>query len=212
MNDICTWDEVFTRKKKDPNLTFLLLYWYLFNVSDFQGNIVEKMGDLKKLEEFNIIPNTLTEKSNITKYIGEMERYNLIGIKKKEGKRKYYQALSFFYLDPFCIKTPNSRGKTIEEHYKEYRSRIIKFGINRFSDELKFNINRNNAVIPAQEIIKDLSSDLNKLMKFITHRKSDYLTLYDLIVLTFRDLNIFFHNYEYLHFEILDKKRVKKCI
>lgn len=201
MNSVCTWDEVFTRKKKKPNMIFLILYWYLFNRSDYESNIVTEMRRLKKLKEFKDIPSSITEKSNITTYIGDMERYNLVGIKKKEGKRKYYQALSFFYMDPFCVKTPELRGKTIEEHYEEYKKCIIELGLDKRPD---FDTSRNNAVIPAQEVVHDFSSDVEKFMMLFFQKKGNIIIFYDLIREAFSDLDTILYAYEKDRTENLD--------
>lgn len=213
MKSVCTWDEVFTRKKKTPNLIFLILYWYLFNKPDFQSGIAKSLGKLKNEDEFKIIPDSITTERNITAYIHEMEKYNLVGIREVRGRRDYYQALPFFYLDSFCIETPKLRANTIEEHYAEYESRMLQLGIDCCSDDcMEFNVNTRNTVIPAQDIIKELSSDLDKLLKHIFRRKIDHLTLYDSIVLTFRDLSLFFDfpSISRLDFEILDRKKSEK--
>jgi hypothetical protein len=213
MKSVRTWDEVFTRRKKAPNLIFLILYWYLFNKPDFQSRITDNLRKLKDKDEFKIIPDSIITERNITAYIHEMEKYNLVGIKESKGRRDYYQVLPFFYLDPFCIETPRLRASTIEEHYIEYESCMLQLGMDRCSDDrLEFNVNTRNTVIPAQDIIRELSSDLDRLLKHMFRRKIDYLTLYDSIVLTFRDLRFFFDLslISRLDFEILDRKKSEK--
>lgn len=198
MDNICTWDEVFTRKKQAPNLIFLILYWYLFNKPDYQSNIADKLEKLKEKKEFKDIPDSITKARTITKYIHEMEEYNLIGIKETKRRRDYYQALSFPYIDPFCIKTPKLKASTINEHYEEYKKQIMELGIakyKKFSDVSSFCASRNNAVIPAQEIFKDFSLNPNTFLRFFFQGKRNYFALNDLIRECFSSLDYLIYYY-----------------
>lgn len=83
---------------------------------------------MKEFKEY--IPASLTRERTINKYVGEMEETNLIGIRNIEGRKHFYQALSFFYLDPFCIKTPESKKKFIKDHFEEYIRNLKKLSLN----------------------------------------------------------------------------------
>jgi hypothetical protein len=61
-----------------------------------------------------------------------MEETNLIGLRNVEGRKHFYQALSFFYLDPFCIKTPKSKKKSIKVHFREYIDNLRKLRLDNF--------------------------------------------------------------------------------
>lgn len=201
MDDICTWDEVFTRKREAPNLIFLTLYWYLFNKPDYQSSIAKNLRKLKDERGFKDIPDSITKERNITTYIHEMEEYNLVGIRETRGKRDYYQALSFFYLDPFCVKTPELRSKTIDQHYEEYKNRIKELGIavhNKKSmySVASFSISRSNAVIPAQEVIKDYSLNPEGFLAFFFQGKRNYIALNDLIRKSFSGIDSLFYRFE----------------
>lgn len=196
MDEITTWDIVFRKSGKTPNLIFLLLYWYLFNKSDFQTNVAKQFEKLAELEEFHdVIPRSLTTASNVTKYLIEMEKYNLVGIKKVENKRIYYQALSFFYTDPFCIKTPHLRGKETRDHYEEYRKIIQDLHIDQHpywdeeGDFFPFNVKVDTSVVPAQEIVPYYFPDPKEFMApFASVQKKNYLALYRLILTIYEDM------------------------
>lgn len=195
MVEIYTWDEVFRRKKGSPNLIFLTLYWYLFNKIGCQTQIVEDMRKLKEMKEFKDIPASVCEERNVTRYIRKMEEYNLISIREIKNRRFYYQALSFFYIDRFCIKLPKLRGRselgTFKEHYREYKKYVGKLKISLDSDEafLSFNTQRDNSVVPAQELVATYSSEPREFMKHLfLRRKRDYINLYFLILKTFEEL------------------------
>jgi hypothetical protein len=214
MEKICTWDQVFTTRN------FVILYWYLFNKPNYQSGIAEDMRNLKKSEEFEkYIPSSLTYESNITNYLRKMEKHNLIGRINTEKKPYYFQALSFFYLDPFCIKTPNSRKKDIKTHFQEYSNHINELNFNRLGllqkigefigediiSQLGFRLNRkgnlllshlsfvsngkNNSIIPTQRIFQQYSCGPKEFMKKLSNEKIDYILLYELINLSFKQIH-----------------------
>jgi hypothetical protein len=202
MAEICTWDQVFTSKN------YVILYWYLFNKPSYQRMIAKDMEELKKSEEFKeYIPPTLIYENNITTYLRDMEESNLIAVRNIEGRKHFYQALSFFYLDPFCIKTPESKKKFIKDHFKEYSEYLINMNIEKsdqFDERAKtimwrdiweswssqaFKFNRkNNSVIPAQKVFQEYSSEPKEFMKMISHSNVDYITLFELIEECFNEI------------------------
>lgn len=208
MVEVCTWDEVFSTYKKKANKNFVILYWYLFNKPDYQKNIADEMKRLIKLDEFKKnIPPSLTTQKNITKYFREMEERNLIGIKKTEDRKHYYQALSFFYIDPFCVKTPESNRRVIKSHYEEYSNNVneLKLETTNSSERgffcrsdgtlltlmklrpfyrfpyLSFQSGKDNSVIPAQRIFQYYSRKPEEFMKMVSMRNVNHITLYELI-------------------------------
>ncbi len=184
MVEICTWDEVFKLRRGNPNVIFLILYWYLFNKPDYQSNITKEMKELKKLKEFeDFIPHSIAEERNITRYIRKMEEYNLIGVKEIVEKRRIYQALSFFYQDVYCVKTPKSRGKMIAEHYKEYEGYLK--GMKGYPGDITYD----RYAQGCQDIVAKLSSEPRKFMHFL-QRKADYITLLELIFDTFVEIDL----------------------
>jgi hypothetical protein len=215
MVEVCTWDKAFTSK------THIVLYWYLFNRPDYQLHIAKEFADLRRnSDEFKgSIPVSLTYESNITNYLREMEEYNLVGIRSVEGRKHYYQALSFFYLDPFCIRTPKSKKKYINDHFEEYKECLRKLGLNfvklgnkmeeitgedifsyilfrmDLNDKVEttylpfFCNRRDSSVIPAQRIFQEYSCDLEEFMRRISHGKIDYIMLYELVRESFKQIH-----------------------
>jgi len=208
MVEFCPWNEVFGIYKRAENEAFVILYWYLFNKPDYQSNIVKEM---KKLEEsFKNLPKGILHNRNIGKYLHKMEEYNLIGRLNTDKKPYYFQALSFFYVDPFCIKTPKSKEKDIKSHYKEYREYVdelwitkkkrghahIIFGNNHLSTVyllLSFNHYRNNSVVPAQKIVQDYALEPSKFMRKILRGERDHIALYELIIRSFTEVDYLFN-------------------
>ena len=155
---------------------------------------------MKEKEEFKDIPDSITKERNITTYIHEMEEYNLVGIRETRGRRDYYQALSFLYIDPFCARTPELRSKTIDQHFEEYKNRIKELGIPVQTSESKhhissFSVSRSNAVIPAQEVFKDYSLSPEGFLAFLFQGKKNYIALNDLIRKSFYDVEFLFFNF-----------------
>lgn len=215
MVEVYTWDKAFTGK------THIVLYWYLFNRPDYQFHIAEEFANLRRnSDEFKeSIPVSLTYESNITNYLREMEQYNLVGIRNVEGRKHYYQALSFFYLDSFCIRTPESKKKHINDHFEEYKGYLRKLGLdfvklgNKIEEITGENIfsyiffrmglndrvettylpffcnRRDNSVIPAQRIFQEYSCDPKEFMRRISHEKIDYIMLYELIRESFKQIH-----------------------
>jgi len=195
---VCPWSDIFSRPKGKP---YALLYWYLFNKSDYQSSIADKLRKLKKLEIFEDVPSSITHERHIGSYLHEMEEYNLIGRINTDKKPYYFQALSFFYLDPFCIKTPKAKEKDIEAHYVEYSNcvgelELSSLEILEYLPLFAFNLNKkNNSVLPAQRIVQYYSSDPMKFMNKLLHRRMDHISLYELIKASLRDVSYLFHSY-----------------
>lgn len=208
------WNEVFKTYKKAGTKIKVLLYWSLFNKPNYQGGIADKMGKIQ-----TALPSTVTDARAIGQALKEMEECNLIsrineneiglfGIKDSRENIKYFQALSFFYLDPFCIKTPKSKGKVIEDHYEEYINyikeripapllnyrQIYSFPDSSLDSEyfpMPFfafdSLNKNCSVIPAQRIVQYYSSTSEKFMKAIISHGMNFLSLFELIKKSFEE-------------------------
>ncbi|MGD2248796.1 MAG: hypothetical protein PVF58_10365 [Candidatus Methanofastidiosia archaeon] len=192
MVEICPWNEVFTKYSESVNESLIILYWYLFNNPSYQRRIAEDMYELRESEEFKEkIPSYIAYENNIGNCIQKMEEHNLIGIERIENRKNIYQALSFFYLDPFCIKTPNSVKGDIESHYQEYKQNLLRDGTKIDSDwreysEYIFNEQLNTSVMPAQKLIQQFSHSTKQFMKYLFSKNNrNYLCLYELIRSTF---------------------------
>lgn len=204
MIEVTPWDEVFTEYKGTKKGIFTILYWYLFNKPDYLTNIASEMKKMEKSGAFENFPKVITHKNTIGKPLHEMEEYNLIGrcgpddlrkydlIEEKIGKtrRVYFQALSFFYIDFFCIKTPNSVKKQIEDHYEEYKGHIGDSKIAKYPYRTVFSFDspRNAPILPVQEIVQGCSSRPEKFMKVISRGERDHIRLYELLIKTFEEL------------------------
>lgn len=190
MVNYCTWDRIFKRKRGSIKM-FVLLYWYLFNKVDYQAGILKNFENLKQNEKkFEILPKSLDRVQKTSDYIHRMEKSNLIGrdetYKKDEKKHKniqYLQALSFFYLDPFCIRTPNMKGENIEAHYREYEKnmKILKRPCLSYPVE------------PMQKIFQEYSTEPEEFMNRILNMKWDYITLYELLQICYFNLYVLFY-------------------
>ncbi|KYK35925.1 MAG: hypothetical protein AYK19_01590 [Theionarchaea archaeon DG-70-1] len=205
MVEICTWDEVFTKYTKKENISLVILYWYLFNKPDHQKNIATVMGNLREKDEFKeIIPSYLAYPNNIGSCLRKMEEHNLVGIEKIKNRKRIYQALSFFYLDPFCLKTPESIKVDIRTHHEEYINYVKGFNKQKagWIDSEKsrfvgdtywpfqaFSFRKDNSVIPAQKIFQYYSPEPEEFMKWISYEKIDYVVLYELIRDCFSDIS-----------------------
>jgi hypothetical protein len=204
MVEVCTWDKAFTSK------AHIVLYWYLFNRPDYQLHIAEEFADLRRnSDEFKeSIPRSLTCQNNITRYLREMEECNLVGIRNVEGRKHYYQALSFFYLDPFCIKTPRSKKKYVNDHFEEYSEYLRDLNIElpyplrgkartimrkeEFWEwsRLAFKyMGKNNSIIPAQKIFQEYSQEPSEFMEMISYPHVDFISLYGLIEHCFKEIH-----------------------
>lgn len=218
MTGYCTWKQAFVGEKGDIDM-FFILYWYLFNKPDYQGGILKTMEKLKKSEVFKDLPKSLDRSQDIMKYIHKMEKNNLIGrdemLRMERNQRHksivYLQVLSFFYLDLFCIMTPNMKGRNIDAHYEEYEKNIKELGIPYLA----------NPIEPLQKILQEYSTEPDKFMKKIVNRKWDHLTLYELIGHNFLNLyTLFFEafspnssgNLNKVDYDIINEIEAKKLI
>jgi len=204
MIEVTPWDKVFTEYKGTKKGIFTILYWYLFNKPDYLTNIASEMKKMEKSGAFENFPKVITRKNTIGKSLHEMEEYNLIGrcgpddlrkydlIEEKIGKtrRVYFQTLSFFYIDLFCIKTPNSVKKQIEDHYEEYKGHIEDSKIAKYPYRTVFSFDspRNAPILPVQKIVQECSSRPEKFMKVISRGERNHIRLYELLIKTFEEL------------------------
>lgn len=191
---ICPWSDVFTTYKKTENKIFVILYWYLFNRPDYQRAIAKAIE-----KNFRDFPKSTADSQLIGGYLAKMERFNLIsridienrklfGIADTHRRRIYYQALSFLYLDPFCIKTPHSQGKYIADHLKEYREYVKQLGVDEKMDLMyAFNRSIDLSVVPLQKIFQKFSPEPEEFLMKIVENGMDFMTLYRLILESMRD-------------------------
>ena len=199
---------------------FIILYWYLFNKPDCQVGILKTMDELQRSRHFKNLPKSLISKDSrrqgINKYIQQMEEYNLIGridssskkllgIEDKNKKRIYFQALQFFYFDPFCLKTPRSRGKDVLSHFKEYEEYTKNPRVLRAFESVLYWTRmdwfwtltdlKHCLVNGIQRVVQVYAPKPEIFMSRIFPGKKDYLLLYELILKSFLDVETL-HNIE----------------
>ncbi len=212
MAEYCTWADVFSSKKGE-NEMFIILYWYLFNKPDCQVGILKTMDKLQRLRHFKNLPESLISKDSrrqgINKYIQHMEEYNLIGridynsrkllgIEDTSKRRIYFQALQFFYFDPFCVKTPRSRGKDVLSHFKEYEEYTKNSRVSKAFESVLFWTRmdwfwtfkglKHCLVNEIQRVVQVYAPKPETFMSRIFPGKRDYLLLYELILKSFLDV------------------------
>ena len=193
MIEVIPWNMIFNLQNAEETKILFLLYWYFFNNPDYPAHVFDEM---KTLEEKNEMPEMLCHEGAINKYLRKMEEYNLISrvdygeraLVWIEDTRKspiYYQALPFFYIDPFCITTPHSVGKNIEAHFQEYKKKIEKLQLMyKNSYKFIFNPHQNNSILPAQILLQEFSKDPSEVLEYALQFNDKIihcLTLYTLI-------------------------------
>lgn len=189
MIEICTWDEVFTKYKEKESEIFVVLYWYLFNRPDYQNNIAKVMKKLREEKGFDDLPKSITESRLIGKYLHEMEDYNLIARTETDRMPYIFQVLHFFYSDMFCIKTPNSRGKDILDHYDEYERNLEQIDSSGCFSMIPFEGVKTCILVPSQKIFQDFSRQPEQFMKDISPGRKDIILLYSLIEKCFEQVS-----------------------
>jgi hypothetical protein len=193
MVEVIPWNMVFNLRNTEETKILFLLYWYFFNTPDYPTHLID---EVKTLEKKYDVPEGICHEGSISKYLKKMEEYNLISrvdydersliwIEDTRKSPTYYQALPFFYLDPFCITTPQSIGGNIEAHFQEYKKKIEKLQlISKNSYKFIFNPHKNNTVLPAQILVQELSKEPREVLKYalkFDDKIIHCLTLYTLI-------------------------------
>lgn len=199
MFDVLPWNMIFNRKNTEETKILFLLYWYLFNHSDYPAHL---LNEITLLENLCDLPEPLHQEGSITTYLHKMEEFNLISRVSYDERSQifipdtrknpvYYQALPFFYLDPFCITTPHAVGGTIKDHVQEYSEKIKRLRLisknkkqNNSEYSFIFNPHKNNTLLPAHLLIQAFSKPPPEVITYALQFSDNIvhcLTLYTLI-------------------------------